>query len=67
MLPNRRRQGVGAAITLAAAREARDQGYRVAALTAAPMGITIYQRLGFRAYCAFSTYEWRPAGSAESP
>jgi len=59
-----RRQGVGAAITLAAA---RDQGYRVAALTASPMGISIYPLLGFRAFCAFSTYEWHPAGSAEFP
>jgi GNAT superfamily N-acetyltransferase len=64
-LPGRRRQGIGAAITLAAARAARDQGYRVAVLTASPMGITIYRRLGFRDYCAFSTYEWHPASSAE--
>lgn len=52
-----RRQGIGAAMTLMAAREARKQGYRIAVLSASPYGIGIYRRLGFREYCTLSTYE----------
>jgi GNAT superfamily N-acetyltransferase len=52
-----RRQGIGAAITLFTAQEARRQGYRVGVLTASPMGIAIYRRLGFQEYCTFGTYE----------
>ena len=55
-----RRQGIGATMTLMAAREARRQGYRIAVLSASPMGIEIYRRLGFREYCQLSTYEWSP-------
>jgi ribosomal protein S18 acetylase RimI-like enzyme len=56
-----RRQGIGAAMTLMAAREARKQGYRIAVLSASPFGIGIYRRLGFREYCNLSIYEWKPA------
>lgn len=55
-----RRMGIGAAITLRAAQEARRHGYRIAILTASSLGINIYHRLGFREYCVFSTYEWEP-------
>jgi GNAT superfamily N-acetyltransferase len=55
-----RRQGIGAAMTLHAAREARSAGYRVGVLTASPLGINIYRRLGFQEYCQVSTYEWSP-------
>ncbi|QBD76893.1 N-acetyltransferase [Ktedonosporobacter rubrisoli] len=53
-----RRQGIGGAMTLMAARQAQTNGYRVAVLTASPFGINIYRRLGFREYCTCSTYEW---------
>jgi GNAT superfamily N-acetyltransferase len=59
-LPDYRRQGSGAAMTLAALREARKQGYRVAVLTASPMGEPIYRRLGFQHYGSFSLYLWHP-------
>src|SRR6266446_6608893 len=59
-LPQFRRQGIGAAMTLMAAREARSAGYRVGVLTASPLGITIYRRLGFQEYCPVSTYQWSP-------
>ena len=63
-IPQVRRQGIGAAITLMAAREARAQGYRIGVLTSSPMGFNIYSRLGFREYCTFSTYEWSPEVSS---
>lgn len=62
-----RRQGIGALMTLMAAREARETGYRVGVLTASPMGINIYRRLGFQECCQVSTYEWNPASGEEEP
>jgi ribosomal protein S18 acetylase RimI-like enzyme len=59
-LPDYRRQGIGAAMTLAALREARKQGYRVAVLTASPMGEPVYRRIGFQNAGTFSTYVWHP-------
>lgn len=56
-LPQVRRQGIGAAMTLMVAQAARSQGYRVGVLTASPMGINIYRRLGFTECCTISTYE----------
>jgi len=55
-----RRQGIGTAMTLMAAREARVAGYRVGVLTASPFGINIYRRLGFQECCQISKYEWYP-------
>jgi len=55
-----RRQGIGAAMTLMALREARAQGYRVAVLTSSPFGYNVYHRLGFRPYITMSTYGWEP-------
>ncbi len=47
-LPQARRQGLGAAMTLHAARDARRSGYHIGMLFASPLGINIYRRLGFR-------------------
>jgi GNAT superfamily N-acetyltransferase len=59
-LPHLRRQGIGATMTLAALREARAQGYRIATLNASPMGIEIYRRIGFRECGSSSLYLWHP-------
>ncbi len=58
-----RRMGIGAAMTMRAAQEARRHGYRIAILTASSAGIRIYRRLGFREYSLFRTYEWEPGPS----
>lgn len=59
-LPHLRRQGIGATMTLAALREARTHGYRVATLNASPMGIEIYRRIGFQECSTSSLYLWHP-------
>jgi GNAT superfamily N-acetyltransferase len=60
VLPAARRQGVGAAVSLAALREARRQGYHFGVLGASEMGESVYRRLGFKRYCFLQMYELLP-------
>jgi ribosomal protein S18 acetylase RimI-like enzyme len=65
-LPEVRYQGIGTAMTLAALREARAAGYRVAILTASSYGERIYRRIGFRSYCTISKYSWQAPDESSS-
>ena len=55
-LPEARRQGIGAAMTLTPLLAAREMGYRVGTLYASEMGLPVYRRLGFQTVCGIGTY-----------
>ncbi|HEX9132160.1 MAG TPA: GNAT family N-acetyltransferase [Ktedonobacteraceae bacterium] len=57
-IPDARRQGVGAAMTLYTLHEARKHGYRVAILSPTEMSIAMYRRIGFQEYCKLHHFEW---------
>jgi GNAT superfamily N-acetyltransferase len=58
-VPEARRQGIGAAMTLAALRDAPALGYRAGILHSSALGSPVYQRLGFREFCRMSKFEWQ--------
>ena len=49
-VPEARRQGIGAAVTLEPLRQARAMGYRVGVLQSSPKGLNLYRRIGFQEY-----------------
>lgn len=57
-VPEARRQGIGALITLEALFKARAAGFRVGILQSSEMGAGIYRRLGFREFCRIDHYIW---------
>ncbi|MGE0555509.1 MAG: GNAT family N-acetyltransferase [Gemmatimonadales bacterium] len=56
-----RGRGIGSAITLAPLLEAKAEGHGLAVLQAAPAGVAIYRRVGFRPYGEI--VEYKPTGS----
>jgi ribosomal protein S18 acetylase RimI-like enzyme len=57
-LPDARRQGIGAEMTRAPLLHARAQGYNVGILQSSPMGLHVYEALGFRTVLTFGVYAW---------
>ena len=55
-IPEARRQGVGATMTLHVLRVARSTGYRIAILSPTDMSEAIYRRIGFHEYCKIHHY-----------
>ena len=58
-LPGARRRGIGAAMTIAPLKDARELGYRTAILYASEMGEPLYQQLGFRELLRLYQYGWQ--------
>jgi GNAT superfamily N-acetyltransferase len=58
--PAWRRQGLGAAITVAALQAARKQGAVWAVLCASSMGHSVYRRVGFSDLVPIRIFTWRP-------
>ena len=61
-VPERRRAGVGAAITRRAMGDARADGYRMAILHASQQGLGMYRSLGFEIICDIGQHVWAPEG-----
>lgn len=59
-LPERRRRGIGAAITRAAIADAAADGYRIAILQSSMLGAAMYRALGFSEVCPIGQYVWAP-------
>jgi GNAT superfamily N-acetyltransferase len=57
-IPEARRQGIGAVMTLHALRMARAMGYRIAVLSPTEMSLQIYRGLGFQEYCTIRHYRY---------
>jgi ribosomal protein S18 acetylase RimI-like enzyme len=55
-VPAARQQGLGAAITLRALREASAEGYHIAVLHASSMGRRVYEKLGFQVFSTINGY-----------
>ena len=61
-IPERRRQGIGRAITAAAMCEARAVGCRTAILHSSTQGSGVYRSLGFTDVCDIGQFVWVPQG-----
>jgi len=59
-IPEARRSGVGAWITLHALLQAHDREYHVSVLEASSMAARMYRSLGFKDVCTISSYVWSP-------
>ncbi len=60
-VPEARRRGIGAAMTLAAVDAGRREGFPHAVLVATAMGAPVYRRLGFEEVCRIGAYIWGAA------
>jgi ribosomal protein S18 acetylase RimI-like enzyme len=58
VLPEARRSGLGAALTLEPLREARQMGCNLSALQSSEMGYRVYQRLGYRQVSTIRNCYW---------
>ena len=58
-IPEARRKGIGAQVTLYPLLQARAKGYKIGILQSSEMGLNVYRSLGFRQCCRITSYVWR--------
>ncbi len=58
-VPEARRQGIGAAVTLRPLQLATAMGYRAGTVQSSEMGEGMYRRVGFEPYCTIGQYVWK--------
>jgi len=66
VLPDARKQGIGAAVTIPPLLDARAEGCRVGILQASSMGYSVYRRVGFVEYCKMEHYVWEQEAEVET-
>ncbi|SRR5579875_247895 len=59
-IPQARRRGIGAAVSLAALVAAQNDGCQFAVLESSPLGEPVYRQLGFREASRIRSYVWEP-------
>ncbi len=57
-LPEYRNRGIGAAITLRAARDGAQEGCTISGLQSSAMGFSVYQRIGYRHAFSYTQWAW---------
>lgn len=63
-IPEARRKGIGAWMTLHPLCQARSMGYQIGILQSSAMGLSVYSSLGFQEYCKINMYRWPKRGNA---
>ncbi|MFD3941836.1 GNAT family N-acetyltransferase [Streptomyces sp. NPDC058579] len=58
---DQRRQGIGAALTVAALEAGRERGLPVGTLQSSPAGFPVYERLGFETVATYELFQLAPA------
>ena len=59
-IPEARRKGIGAQVTLYPLLQAHSMGYEAGILQASEIGFPVYRSLGFQEYCRITSYIYRP-------
>lgn len=59
-LPEMRRQGIGALMSIIPLSVAHTLGYNISVLQASPAGYNVYRQIGFRECCRIQHYIWAP-------
>ncbi len=59
-IPEERRKGIGAQVTLHALKRARQMGYTIGILQSSDMGLPVYRSIGFKECCQITSYRWTP-------
>ena len=67
VLPEYRRQGIGAEVTSAACRFAAGAGFKAAVLTSSPKGQSPYEHVGFRQICRVEACDLSPEAQQRKP